>query len=71
MDKPLQTNASPDGLNDQHAFGSGLRHSMLSEQSFSLEANLPKLKSSLDDLSTIGGKGDESLNWTTPMTFLI
>ena len=32
---------------------------------------MPKIKSSLDDMKTIGGKGNESLYWTTSQNFLV
>lgn len=64
-------NASTPGLYHKHAFVSGLRHSLLREQSFSLEANMSNLKSSLEDMRTMGGKGNESLYWTTSQTFFI
>ena len=69
--KARPANASTHGLYRKHAFVSGLRHSLFREQSFSLEATMPKLKCSLDDMRTMAGKGNESLSWTTSQTFFI
>ena len=69
--KTLPAMYSLDCLNSSHAFGSGLRHSHFKEQSFKLESNMPKLKSSLHNMRSIAGKGNESLYWTTSQTFLI
>lgn len=69
LHKPRPASNSPDGLNHKHAFDSGKCSSTRREQSFSLEANKPELKSHFDHMGTLGGKGNESVHLTTSQTF--
>lgn len=69
LHKPRPASNSPDGLNHKHAFDSGKCSSTRREQSFSLEANKPELKSHFEHLGTLGGKGNESVHLTTSQTF--
>ena len=55
----------------KHAFGSLLHHTLFREQSSSLEANVPKLKSSWDKMRTFDGKGNDSHYLNNSLTFVI